>query len=339
MGHGITDKDRFGEVRGEGRQRAWHGLGNGIPEGLNAVEAFEQEGIDWETEMAPIQCLATSGIISIPKHFAHIRKDTGDLLGMVTDEYKPFENIDLARLADSLAGADKAVSVETVGTLYAGRRVFVLVKLPHEIRVGKNGEDVMEQYVLVANGHGGFAVTACYPTSIRVVCANTLRWSERDVLKGIRFRHTGDFDSKVAQAKLALGTAMEESLKFEERVKALYGTKLSKGQMLHFLETTFDDIFGKRDSEAPADFLEKYDAKRTEILAQWYANLDDAQQRIDGIGGTAWSAYNAVSMYSDHQRGRFRGIDESDARVAANLFGVAHREKSKAFRNALALAK
>lgn len=338
MGHGITDKDKYAEVRSGGK-RAWHGLGNEIVSGLNAVEAFEQEGIDWPTELAPIQCLASTGVINLPKHFAHLRKDTGDLLGMVTDEYKPFENIDLARLADSLAGADKAVSVETVGTLYSGRRVFVLVKLPHEIRVGKTGEDVMEQYVLVANGHGGFAITACYPTSIRVVCANTLRWSERDVLKGIRFRHTGDFEAKVAQARLALGTAMDESRKFEERVKALYGTKLSKGQTLHFLESTFDDIFGARDKEAPADFLEKYDAKRKEMLEQWYANLDDAQQRIDGIQGTAWAAYNAVSMYSDHQRGRFRGVGESDARVAANLFGVAHREKGKAFRNALALAK
>lgn len=340
MAHEIHEAagDRFGEVR-TGGKRAWHGLGVEVADGTDCESAFKQVGLDWTTEVAPIQALASVGILNLKKHFAHVRKDNGRLLGLVTDEYRPFENLDLARFADSLAGADKACTVETVGSLYACRRVFALVRLPHEIRLGRGGEDRLQQYVLVANGHGGFAETSCYPTSVRVVCANTLRLSQGDAAKGIRFRHTGDFDAKVAQARLVLGSAVEESKRFERKVKALVGLRLTKAQIATYLEKTFADIFGKVDPLAPAEFVERFQEKRKAILEQWAANLDHEQQKIGGIAGTAWALYNAISMYEDHQRGRYEDTDKSDERVASNIFGTSHREKGIAFRNALALVK
>jgi len=39
MAHEIRSSDRFGEVRANG-QRAWHGLGVEIPEGIDTVAAF-----------------------------------------------------------------------------------------------------------------------------------------------------------------------------------------------------------------------------------------------------------------------------------------------------------
>ena len=55
MGHGITALDSFA-FTGE-RTKIWHKLGNQLPEGLTAVEAFEQEGIDWGTELVtPTYC-------------------------------------------------------------------------------------------------------------------------------------------------------------------------------------------------------------------------------------------------------------------------------------------
>jgi len=345
MAHEIHEgHDAFGENRTAG-QRAWHGIGKDIGEGLSATDGFLQIGIDWETHLAPLQCTMPDGSVQqIPEWNAHIRADNNFCLGLVSDGYKPFQNMELAELADSLAGADKAVTTETCGTLYKGRRVFALVKLPHEIRVGKSGEDLMKQYVLVSNGHGGTSPISIYPTSIRVVCANTLRWSERDMMKGIRFRHQGDFDSKVAQARLMLGTANAESVKFGEKVQALAATELTPGQRRYFMKASFEDIFGKgpkadANGVVDSEMQDRYEAKQKAIIEQWMTNLVNEKNTIDGIGGSAWAALNAITEYSDHQRGRFLGINESDARVAANLFGVAADEKKKVLRRALALIK
>lgn len=348
MAHAIEATDRFGEVRKNG-QRAWHGLGLEIEEGLTAEDAFDQIGLGWRTTLAPISAeVEVAGDDGMPTTQrielgganpprAHIRTDTMKLLGMVTAQYKPFENHELARFADGLAGADAACSIETAGSLYNGRRVFALVKLPNVIRAA--ADDVLDQYVLVQNGHGGAAPLSCYPTSVRVVCANTLRWSESDLAKGIRFQHSGDFDEKLKQAKTVLGVALQESDKFQEQVTALASRHLTAQETRDLMVQIYDSCFGAMPDEfsVAAEVRTRLEKKRANLIEQWEANLQNERQSIKGIRGTAWAAYNAVSEFHDHERGRFGGVHESDARVASNIFGISHQHKTKAFKAALAL--
>lgn len=338
MAHEIRDNDVFAGVGVQSTKRAWHGLGDEIPDGLSAVEAFEQVGLGWETELAPIHAKREDGgIIVLDKHFAHLRKDTGDVLGMVTDGYKPFENMDLARMADALAGEQKKVVTETCGSLYGGRRIYALVKLPKTIEVTRS--DVLQQYILVSNGHGGFAMLSAYPTSIRVVCANTLRWSERDVARGGRWRHSGDFESKVKQAKALMGLATQENEIFEEKVRLLVRTNMTVKRVKTYMDRIYDKCFGKIDELGDAETVEKLKAKKKAVLEKWFENLENERQTLPGIKGTAWATYNAVSEWHDHQRGRYNTVHESGARVHSNLYGVAQKHKLRAFNEALALAK
>tara|TARA_R110002167_G_C12707228_1_gene655115 strand:- start:20387 stop:21439 length:1053 start_codon:yes stop_codon:yes gene_type:complete len=348
MAHEINASDRFGEVRVNG-QRAWHGLGMEIEEGLTAVEAFPKIGLDWHTALAPVTAqIAGMGpdgptTVNIPLKgtnppMAHLRiDDQGSdhrLLGMVTQGYKPMENMDLARFADALS--IDGVEVETAGSLYNSRRVFCLVKLPNLIRATK--DDVLENYILIQNGHGGTAALSCYPTAVRVVCANTLRWSETDLAKGIRFQHSGDFDEKLSQARSVLGTAVQEAERFQEQVTALVGKRLSAEETSTLLQTIADKTFGRLPDEfqVSGEVREKLILKRTELIGQWEVNLANSRQSMAGIRGTAWAALNAVTEFHDHDRGRYAGVDESDARIGSNIFGVSHRAKVVAFKEALA---
>lgn len=336
MAHEIGKDDKFAGVGVQSTKRAWHGLGEEIPENLNAVTAFQEVGIDWGTYLAPIEATLEDGTkVAIPGMNAHIRADNRENLGLVTDGYKPFENMDLARLADSLVDEGHEVSVETCGSLYNGRRVYVLVKLPRTIQATR--DDVLEQFICVSNGHGGFAKLSAYPTSVRVVCANTLRWSESSIASGVSFRHSGDFDSKVKQARVVLGLAGKENEMFEAQVQKLVKTQLNDKRIKAFMQRTYEVCFGKIDPEGDAVTVEKLIATRDKVLEKWYANLEDERQRVKGIEGSAWAAYNAISQYHDHERGRYKSVKESDARVHSNLFGVSQKHKLAAFRGALAL--
>jgi phage/plasmid-like protein (TIGR03299 family) len=334
----IMGTDRYGEVRKNG-QRAWHGLGSEIEEGLGAEDAFKILGLDWATELAPLTATMADGT-QVPlagknPYRAHLRTDTQKLLGLVTDGYKPFENIEVARFADALAGQDAAVQVETAGSLYDSRRVFVLVKLPTLIRA--SADDVLEQYILVQNGHGGTAAAACYDTAIRVCCANTLAWSEQNA-GGIKFQHTGDFDNKLKQAQTVLGLAIGQAEKFQEKVTALVGKKLTAEGTHRLLESIYDATYGTLPEplQVSAEVLEKLTAKRANLIEQWQVNLCNERQNLRGIRGTAWAALNAVTEFHDHDRGNFGGIDESDARVGNNIFGASSRDKATAMKVALA---
>lgn len=357
MAHEITSTDAYGEQRQgfvmiDGKQvargRAWHGLGIELDSGLSAQEAFKQLGIDWGTNLNQCYTLLEDTTkmdgsqIRVPIDlFTQTRDDLAPdhpdkILGTVSGGYKPFDNMDVAKLADELVGADAAVTVETAGTLKGGKRVFCLVKLPHTIEATR--DDVLQQYICLSSGHAGFAALSGYPTSVRVVCANTLRWSERDVARGFKLIHSGDFEDKLKMARNVLGLAVQESKKFEEQVKALVGTTMSKAQTRVWMQGVWEDCFGDPaklvDESAQARMVEKRDA----TVEKWLVNLEDERQQIRGIRGTAWAAYNAVSQWHDHERGNFRPTSESDARVHSNLFGVSQDHKARVFRSALALA-
>jgi len=334
MAHEINASDVFGEVRARG-QRAWHGLGVELDTGLGAWDAFQKIGLGWGTELLPVYSTLPDGQqIEIDTHRAHVRSDNHQLLGIVGEGYRPIANRTLAEFADALVGTDNKVETETAGSLRSGRVVFSLVRLPKDIEVVDG--DILNQYVLIRNSHDGSAAFSCYPTSIRVVCANTLRFSERDSARGIRFQHSGDIGSKIEQARLVLGLITKESDRFEAMVRILAAKHLTKDQVREYFKAVYDSSFGI----VPTDdekLMEKRIARREELLSHWEGKLDEPNQRVGGIAGTAWAAYNAVSEWHDHERGRFGKVDQSDGRAHSNLFGVADAHKRLAFDAAMAL--
>jgi len=341
MSHEILTNDKFGEIRENGK-RAWHGLGVEIPAGINAEEGFQRIGLGWRTILAPVYAEIegmgdngpTKTRLEIPEKRAHYRLDTMELMGVVSDGYRPLENMDLARFADALADAEQGkVIVETAGSLHNGRRIFACVKLPEQVRA--TDQDVMDQYVLVSNGHGGFASFSCYPTSVRVVCANTLRWSEADVARGLRFFHLGSMEDKLKNARTALGIARKETALFQEQVTALVGLQLTTEKMKLLAEDIYGKCFGKIDAHLEPESKAKLEAKRAEIVGAWMKNVENERQTLAGIEGSGWAFYNAVSEWHDHERGRFLGVEESNGRISSNLFGVSNEHKRKAFRRIL----
>src|SRR5205823_14499225 len=117
--------------------------------------------------------------------------------GIVSDEYEVVENRDAFQFLDTLIGPE--LQFETAGSLWGGRRVWVLARLPQYVEFGG---DPSATYIYVANSHdGSMAVTAAI-TPIRIVCANTLGAALRESQHGVaaqrtfRFRHMGDLQAK-----------------------------------------------------------------------------------------------------------------------------------------------
>lgn len=333
MAHEITSSDSFGEVRSRG-ERAWHKLGVAIPDGIGARDGFQRLGLDWEVEHAPITAtLADGTALELKDRFACIRSDNRADLGVVKDGYVTVQNTELAEMADLIAGQDAAIRVETAGSLNGGRRIFVLVRLPEVIKA--SADDLVDTYVLLSNGHGGYASFNAYPTSIRVVCANTLRMSEKDADKGVRFQHTGDMDAKLKQARTALGLVREETKRFGEMVMALVKCKIHGADLRLWMQETADSLFGPVKKGVDAESSQRLVEKRHELVEQWMQNLANERQAIRGIEGSAWAALNAVTEWMDHERGRFE--EDSSARAHNNLFGENSRDKQKVLRRALEL--
>lgn len=337
MAHEIRSSDRFGEVRANG-QRAWHGLGVEIPEGIDTVAAFRQIGLDWQTELLPVHAdrVTAEGMqsIGLPDHRAHIRSDTGQVLGLVSDGYKPIDNIDLATFADAVLGEDRAATCETAGSLFDGRKVFALIRLPGDL-VAAQG-DKLARYIAITNGHGGTAAFAAYPTTVRIVCNNTLRMSEQSLAQGARFVHTGDLKGKLATARLVLGFAHKELAKLDAQIHAMVANRPTAAALASFMDRAFRETFAAP-SVDDKEATERWDAKRKEVQSRWGDLYQRECERTPAIAGSVWAAFNAVTEWHDHERGRFEAVADSNARVHSNLFGVSHVAKAKTLKLALSL--
>lgn len=355
--HEINEHDNFGEVRANGK-RAWHGLGEELETGLQAWPAFQRLGLDWETELTPLVATPTvdedaifeegTDPFEVTTHFAHRRKDIAGsegVLGVVSSGYKPISNEELATMADALVdAADGQVEIETAGSLRNGRNVFALIKLPNDLKV--SNEDILKQYVLLRNSHDGSAAFQIYPTTVRVVCANTLRYSSVDAKSGISFKHQGDVKQKLNYAKLALGMVADAGKRMELEGRMLRDRNMTTTEVRQYFLNVYEGTFGVVGDRPESELLsdqrtwERKRNKRAEVLEAWQANMEEEAAILDGINGTAWGAYNAVSKWNDHTRSRYRSVQEgSERRIHSNLFGVSHVDKNKAYREALELVK
>ena len=338
MAHQIEENDKFGEVRKNG-ERAWHGLGIEIPEGLNVTEGFDAIGLGWSTELIEVFGRRPAGNedgttqeIAIPDFRAHIRSDTGNVLGIVSNDYRPIQNKTLAEFADALVGQDKAMRLETGGSLRNGRRVWALCKLPSDTVI--KGEDVTRDYLLLTNANDGTGGCQGFFTPIRVVCANTMGMAlSANGRSGFNFSHTGDITQKIELARQALGIVVQQQRMFGQKMRVLAQCKLDARKLGRYFDDVYSLTWGSVENATPAD--KKH---RENIISTFKANMDIPRNTVKATAGTLWQAFNAVTFYHDHQRGRLKDVASSDARVHSNLFGTSAHAKGIAARAAFLMA-
>lgn len=339
MAHQITQSDRFAENRLQGA-RAWHGLGVALTEEQqkSAVEAGTAIGLAWGTELLPVFAdrVTPNGVerIEIPTSRLQVRADNGDPLGLVSDGYKRFENIEGLRFADTILDeAGGGAHVETIGSLYGGRRVFAMLALDRTIEAAPG--DRLKPYINFSWGHGGFASIQANPTAVRVVCANTIAQADQDRSLGVRMMHTGDLAGKLATARMLLGYAKKSFDTLEATVRHLAATAMTGDQCKDFMNRAFDAMFPRPDE---SEDVAKWEAKKADTFVSWrelFAN--ERNNGMPAIRGTFWAALNTVTEWVDHVRGRTS--EGSDVRVHSNLFGVGREAKAQVQRLAVAMAK
>jgi len=226
MSHGITNNDQMLSVR----RVPWHGLGVVLDEYPTSIdEALGAAGLGWKVTHGDVLVVGTpewtddfdvkhpAELILARGFKANLREDTGEVLGIVSDEYEVVNNRDAFRFLDALIASE--LYFETAGSLWGGRRVWVLARLPEYVELGG---DPSATYIYVANSHdGSMAVTAAV-TPIRIVCANTLGAALRQAQQGasaqrtFRFRHTGNLQAKFAEARQVLGMTINYEKQFKK---------------------------------------------------------------------------------------------------------------------------
>ena len=303
----------------------WHGLGTKLDQPASSQEAIEAAGLNYRVDLKPIY---TGDGTLIPKRKAVVRDDSHEVLGVVGNSYQPVQNFRSFGFLDSLV-ADGQLRYHTAGALGKGEKIWMLAKMPGEIRI-KDSEDVTEQFLLLSNSHDGSSALRVFFTPIRVVCANTLGLAERRGRgQGVSVIHKGDLAAKVGEAQKMLGLASRFYDSLEDRINQLANHYPSRQQLATYFERLYPDQDGAKNKRAE------------NVRSELFRLFEEGRgQEIPETKLTTWAAFNAVTEFVDHHRST-RGKSERErasSRLESAWFGSGASLKARAWDEALDLA-
>jgi phage/plasmid-like protein (TIGR03299 family) len=307
MTHGITPTDHMFSVR----TMPWHRLGVVLDEYPRSIdEALQSAGLGWQVTHGDVLVVKTAQwtdavgtthppeLIPATGFKANVREDTGAVLGIVSADYEVVDNCEAFRFLDALIGSD--LHFETAGSLWGGRRVWVLARLPEYIELGG---DPSATYIYVANSHdGSMAVTAAV-TPIRIVCANTLGAALRQAEHGVsaqrtfRFRHTGNLPAKFAEARQVLGMTIDYEQQFKTLADRLALQPMTERALEHRVLRHLWVIDEDLGTAARAN-RERTIGRVLDV----FAGRGSAGDTTGNSPGSKWVAYNAIAEHLDHGR-------------------------------------
>lgn len=278
------------------RVSAWHSLGTVTADAVTAEDAMRLASLDrWDVRLIGLHAteLTADGttLLDVPNHRASVRTHpkTGrpETLGVVGPDYVPVQNEEHAEFLNYLVD-ESGAHFETAGSLKGGRQVFLTMKLPQTLTIGKGDE--VDLYIAAYNSHDGSSAFRIVVTPVRVVCANTLRAALRDAKSSYTVRHTSGARGRIAQARQALGLTFKYAEEFEKAAQRMVEAEISTGEM----RVVVDQLWPVLPSDSPR--------KKTNQALRWSTirGLHDEAPTQAGCRGTKWGVLNAVTEYVNH---------------------------------------
>ena len=306
----------------------WHGLGRQLTQ-KQPIEVWQREaGMDWQIQESPVHFKADAishmgSIHSFPEQKVLYRSDTQAPLSVVSNRYQtvqPREVMEFYRDLTEMSGYE----LETAGVLKGGRKFWALARTGQSTSL--KGNDQVNGYLLLATSCDGTLATTATPTTVRVVCNNTLTIALDGTTRAIKVPHSTRFDAQVV--KKQLGVAVSQWDEFMYRMRALAERKVQWHEAMGYFMNVLCEV--TPNSKLPEVLPNERAMRKVQSLYEGQgrgSTLASAQ-------GTAWGLLNAVTEYVDHER-RARS---NEYRMDSAWFGQGANIKQRALEAALQLA-
>lgn len=264
----------------------WQGKGFGehSEKPVSVEEALKLSGMDWLTEQTPVyygdEKRQALGVV------ANVRGDTGDILGIVSDRYKPIHNRDGFAFGDAIL--DFGAHIDSAVSLDGGRRTAVVFRLPDIDILG----DTVADFLFVANFHDGRGCLQAGGTKTRVVCRNTFDRALKNAVRVWKLRHIGkSLESQLATASEILEMNNSYTKALKEQAEALSLVKLTAPAF----DSVLEKLFPLPEDASNVIKLRTEESREAVRIASKVDNLAN-------FAGTGWGLLQAVSDVAYHKQ-------------------------------------
>jgi phage/plasmid-like protein (TIGR03299 family) len=305
----------------------WHGLGNELTPQQPIEVWAEQSGMSFQILETPVRFMAESaGPLGSIKTFADqkvlYRSDTQDALSVVSNRYQvvqPCEVLEFYRDLTEVAGYE----LETAGVLKGGKKFWALAKTGQSSAL--KGNDIVQGYLLLATSCDGTLATTATPTTVRVVCNNTLTIAVNGAVSAIKVPHNTRFDAQAV--KQQLGIAVSQWDGFMHCMRTLAERKVKSHEAMAYFLRVLCEV------DPNSSDLTNLTNERALLKVQSLYDGQGHGAELEAAKGTAWGLLNAVTEYVDHER-RARS---PEYRLESAWFGQGAVIKQRALDTALKL--
>lgn len=280
------------------RLSPWRQLGTDVTIAANAYDAMVMAGLtDWN-----IRTLDQSGReitehgeshVANPEKVMLVYTDpfSGNVryLSTVSKRYGIHQNESAAEVIDALAADTGAAGYASAGRLHDGRQVYLTMQLPHVMTLG--GYDNVRFVIETSTSHDGSAAFRVRLVPYRQICSNGLHVSMDGYSSEITIRHTSNsrIDLELIRSRLPL--LYEYAAEFEKRAERMLDTRMTDHEFDELIAAVWDT-----DAATGGARAENNRQRRTDAL-HWLRRSADTQE---GIRGTHWGAWQAVTEFLDH---------------------------------------
>ena len=321
-------------------QTPWHGLGEHLPENQPLEVWAKAAGMNWQIQESPVHYSIenvhnASMFGTFDDQKVLYRSDTNTALSVVSNRYQvvqPMEVLEFYRDLTEQAGFE----LETAGVLKGGRKFWALAKTGHSTAL--KGNDVVNGYLLLATSCDGSLATVAMPTTVRVVCNNTLSIAVNNSENAVKVSHRSVFDADAVKKRL--GVAVSHWDQFMYEMKVLSERKVSTKEANAYFETLLTQTTPQSSESTPSGLrLLKPSTKPIIPNERAYKKLQamyGGQGRgaeLTAAKNTAWGLLCAVTEFVDHER----QARSTENRLDSAWFGNGAQMKQQALEKALQL--
>lgn len=337
--HEITVNNGKAEAVYANGKPAWHGLGTVVEGALTSGEALEKGGLNWEVGIQPAYHLINPKAENkefqpVSDRFVTFREDNKQPLGIVSNRYKIVQNRSAFSFLDQLVTVGN-LEYESAGSLKGGKKVWMMARFPNEVAIAP--DDVNYNYLAIFNSHDGSTPVMIIPTTVRIVCWNTLQVAMNQAKRNnalIRMRHTTNIMMKMDDVRQALGLYSQVLQNVNIIYEELAKKQVTQQNYLNYIDNMFPLPTVKNDDN-------KIKYNRVEKIRDQieYNFRTDPRQKTSATNNTAYGLFNAVSQYVDHERitkGKAETTKISN-RFESSWLGSGHDIKQSALKNAVNL--
>ena len=296
------------------------------------VEAFttsedciKNTGLDWTVRKEALLAHLVNGKdVPVYRRFVIVRDDNDFVLGVVRKNFQAVQNIDGFGLVDAIRQQEGDTIFSRAGEIALGERIYIVAKLPGEIRI-KDSSDIVDKNFMMFNAHTGMAsLTMGFTPTFRTTGA-VMSLGRRDITDRFSVRHTRGMDQRLKEATKVLKIADNYFASLGQMFDALADVRINSDKLTEILDRAMPFPAATKEGEEPP--------VRIKNIREKVQSLYEDTKVDPKLVGTGWALYQAFAEFSDFHKSfkdsRGDGTSQDDNRLVSVFEGDSYDLKNQ----------